>query len=168
MLVVALGLLLVGNRGVSLAQSAQVLVSNLGQALDDHASLGNTSDLAQQFKIGSYATTLTSIDLSLRSEATGAVPPTVTLHSGSATGTKVADLTGSSALTASTTATYAFMPAGTVRLKPSTIYWVVAEGGSVDVDWTTTATDAEDANSVSNLRIGSPLQQELSRPRRHP
>ena len=74
MLVVALGLLLVGNRGVSLAQSAQVLVSNLGQALDDHASLGNTSDLAQQFKIGSYATTLTSIDLSLRSEATGHCP----------------------------------------------------------------------------------------------
>ena len=66
----------------------------------------------------------------------------------------MADLTGSSALTASTTATYAFMQAGTVRLKPSTIYWVVAEGGSVDVDWTTTASDAEDANSVSNLSPG--------------
>ena len=139
-------------RGTS---TAVTLFSNLGQALADHARLGTTSDLAQPFKIGSYAVSLTSIELSLRSETTGTVPPTVTLHSGSATGTKVADLTGPSALTAGMTDTYTFTPSGTVRLKPSTIYWVVAEGGSDDIDWTTTTSDDEDAIAVAGYNSES-------------
>ena len=139
-------------RGTS---NAVTLVSNLGQALADHARLGTTSDLAQPFKIGSYAVSLTIIELSLRSETTGTVPPTVTLHSGSANGTKVADLTGPLALTAGMTDTYAFTPSGTVRLKPSTIYWVVAEGGSDDIDWTTTTSDDEDAIAVAGYNSES-------------
>ena len=131
------------------------LVSNIGQALHDHASLGSASDLAQGFKVGSSAATLTGIDLNLRSQNNGTTPPTVTLHSGSATGTKVADLTGPSALTAGTTANYTFTPSGTVRLRASSDYWVVAQEGSDDVDWTTTASDAGDATPARNWKIAN-------------
>ena len=132
-----------------------VLASNVGQALNDYGSLGSTSDQAQNFTTGDNAAgyTLTGIDLSLRSENTGAVPPTVTLHSGSATGTKVADLTGPPALTAGMTDTYTFTPATTVTLGASTGYWVVAEGGSDDIDWTRTASNAEDATPASGWGI---------------
>ena len=51
------------------------LVSNIGQALHDHASLGSASDLAQGFKVGSSAATLTGIDLNLRSQNNGTTPP---------------------------------------------------------------------------------------------
>ena len=132
-----------------------VLASNVGQALDDYGNLGSSSDQAQKFTTGANLAgyTLTGIDLSLRSENTGAEPPTVTLHSGSPTGTKVADLTGPPALTAGSTDTYAFTPATTVTLETSTGYWVVAEGGSDDIDWTRTASNVEDATPAGTWGI---------------
>ena len=132
-------------------------MSNLGQTQDDYASLGTTYDRAQGFTTGDSAAgyTLTGIDLNLRSENTGTSTPTVTLHVGSATGMKVADLTGPSMLTAGTSDTYAFTPAGAVRLRRSTDYWVVAQGGSADVDWETAFEDAEDATPASGWSIAN-------------
>ena len=155
MLAAALALFLFGGGGVGQAQTPPALVSNVGQDLDFYGSLGNVAERAQRFttgaNLGGY--TLTGIDLNLRSENAGTVPPTVTLHRGSATGTKVADLNGPSALTAGSTDTYRFTPTGTVRLSSSTNYWVVAEGGSDDIDWTQTESNAEDATPASGWSI---------------
>ena len=155
MLAAALALFLFGGGGVGQAQTPPALVSNVGQDLDFYRNLGNVAERAQGFttgaNLGGY--TLTGIDLNLRSENAGTVPPTVTLHRGSATGTKVADLNGPSALIAGSTDTYRFTPTETVRLSSSTNYWVVAEGGSDDNDWTQTESNAEDATPASGWSI---------------
>ena len=106
-----------------------VLVSNLGQLTAGSTPFWELLDLAQAFTTGSNGTgyTLTSIELSLVTTISNAAPPTVTLHSGSANGTKVADFTGPSTLDASTTKSYTFTPTGTVTLNASTEYFVVAE-----------------------------------------
>ena len=151
----ALALLLFGDGVVVQAQTPPPLVSNIGQDLDFYGGLGSTADRVQRFTTGTNpgGYTLTGIDLSLRSEDTGTIPPTVTLHRGSATGTRVADLSGPAALTAGTTDTYRFTPTGTVRLSGSTNYWVVAKGGSNDIDWTQTTSNAEDATPADGWTI---------------
>ena len=119
-------------------------------------------DRAQRFTTGTNpgGYTLTGIDLSLRSENAGTTPPTVTLHRGSPTGPTVADLNGPTALTAGTTDTYRFTPTGTVRLSGLTNYWVVAKGGSNDIDWRQTESNAEDATPADGwtIQYGSGFQ----------
>ena len=158
----ALALLLFGDGVVVQAQTLPPLVSNIRQDLDFYASLGSSFDRVQRFTTGTNpgGYTLTGIDLSLRSENAGTTPPTVTLHRGSATGTTVADLSGPTALTAGTTDTYRFTPTGTVRLSGSTNYWVLAKGGSDDIDWTQTTSNAEDATPADgwSIRYGSGFQ----------
>ena len=151
----ALALLLFGDGVVVQAQTPPPLVSNIGQDLDFYGSLGSLADRVQRFTTGTNpgGYTLTGIDLSLRSENTGTTPPTVTLHRGSPTGTRVADLNGPTALTAGTTDTYRFTPTGTVRLSGSTNYWVVAKGGSDDIDWTQTESNNEDATPADGWTI---------------
>ena len=151
----ALALLLFGDGVVVQAQTPPPLVSNIGQDLDFYGSLGSVAHRAQRFTTGTNpgGYTLTGIDLSLRSENAGTTPPTVTLHQGSATGPTVADLNGPPALTADTTDTYRFTPTGTVRLSGSTNYWVVAKGGSDDIDWTQTESNNEDATPADGWTI---------------
>ncbi len=127
-----------------------VLVSNTGQDAASSFTSFISSDLAQAFTTGDIETgyTLSSIELSLTTNnSSNVAPPTVTLYSGSANGTKVADFTGPSALDAFTTKNYAFTPTGTVTLAASIKYFVVVEVAVADSSygWTHTQSDAEDA-----------------------
>ena len=115
-----------------------VLVSNVGQATDDAGvafDLGSVQEVAQRFGTGRNTTgyTLSSIELGL-DVPSGTGYPTVTLHTGSAAGTKVADFTAPS--TAATgVAVYAFTPTESLTLSASTTYWVRATGGDDTATW---------------------------------
>ena len=113
-------------------------MSNLGQTSSATTRGGTLSDLAQQFTTGANpgGYTLTGVELKL-SSTTGAGPPTVTLHSGSAHGTKVADFDGPVAVSVGATVE-TFTPTTAVTLSASTDDWVVIEGGSSDMAWSTT------------------------------
>ena len=129
----------------------QALVSNIGQANNSGAA-STTHDLAQAFTTGANDTgyTLTSIDMFLWSLNGSATPPTVTLHSGSASGTKVADFTGPSAIGPGDVS-YTFIPATPVTLNASTEYWVVAEGATSY--WNNTFSETEDGSGALGWTI---------------
>ena len=127
------------------------LVSNVGQSESDSFGLA-ANDFAQSFTTGINPTgyTLTSIELRL---IVSTVTPTVTLHSGSATGTKVATLTGPAMLDAGTIKNYTFTPSSTsTALLASTPYWVVAEG---DAYWVSTTSTSEDATPATGWSIAN-------------
>ena len=125
-------------------------MSNLGQTSSATTRGGTLSDLAQQFTTGANpgGYTLTGVELKL-SSTTGAGPPTVTPHSGSAHGTKVADFDGPVAVSVGATVE-TFTPTTAVTLSASTDDWVVIEGGSSDMAWSTTTSDAEDAGDAGS------------------
>ena len=125
-----------------------MLVSNAGQS-NDESTLLSSKDIAQSFTTGTNASgyTLTSLELQLQTAGTA---PTVTLHSGSATGTKVADFTRQASVS-STAGLHTFTATGAVNLNPSTEYWVVADGGSVN--WTNTSQVAEDSGAADGWSI---------------
>ena len=129
----------------------QTLVSNIGQA-NNSGTTSTTHDLAQAFTTGANDTgyTLTSIDMFLWSLNGFDTPPTVTLHSGSASGTKVADFTGPSAIGPGDVS-YAFILATPVRLNASTEYWVVAEGATSH--WNSTFSETEDGSGAPGWTI---------------
>ena len=129
----------------------QTLVSNIGQA-NNSGTTSTTHDLAQAFTTGANDTgyTLTSIDMFLWSLNGFATPPTVTLHSGSASGTKVADFTGPSAIGPGDVS-YTFILATPVRLNASTEYWVVAEGATSH--WNSTFSETEDGSGAPGWTI---------------
>ena len=129
----------------------QALVSNIGQA-NNSGTASTTHDLAQAFTTGANDTgyTLTSIDMFLWSLNGSATPPTVTLHSGSASGTKVADFTGPSAIGPGDVS-YTFIPATPVTLNASTEYWVVAEGATSY--WNSTFSETEDGSGAPGWTI---------------
>ena len=134
------------------AQTPEVLVSNVGQTINDATDFA-TDDLAQSFTTGTDARgyILTAIELQLASTS-GTTPPTVTLHSGSATGTVVATFTGPASI-GSTDAYHAFTPVGTVTLNSSTTYWVVAEGGATGGRWSNTSSTSEDGTPAAGWSI---------------
>ena len=128
------------------------LISNVGQA--PHTELLNlgTHDGAQEFITGPLPSgyELDSIDLRLDVPAGGSYPR-VTLHSGSAIGTKVADFAAPASGTG--VGNYRYTPTTDVTLSASTSYWLVAEDdgpsaarqpltrdwpydGAVDFGWT--------------------------------
>ena len=133
---------------------SRVLVSNVGKGAAGAEGLA-TNDFAQPFTTGDNADgyTLTSIELNLGRSASSRTPPTVTLHSGSATGTEVATFTGPAMLDdgLSTIRSYTFTPDTSVTLGTSTTYWVVAEGA---VSWVSTHEASEDATPASGWSIG--------------
>ena len=132
----------------------RVLVSNVGNASANSVLLGTSFDAAQSFTTGGNPAgyTQAGIDLALVTQD-GTDAPTVTLHSGSATGAKVADFDGPSALTANTAANYTFTPTTAVTLDASTEYWVVVEGGSADMGWTKANSSDEDADPAAGWSI---------------
>ena len=129
---------------------SQVLVSNIGQGGSSSSTFSGL-ELAQAFTTGDsdagYA--LTSIELLVSS---GANAPTVTLHSGSATGTKVADFTRPSGVSNGSTP-FTFTSITTVTLSANTEYWVVARDSNGA--WTNTSQDAEDAGAESGWSIAN-------------
>ena len=114
--------------------SPQVLVSNLGQTTLTRT--GGPFSFAQGFRTGTNDAgyTLTSIKLMIGYVAPEHIPipdvlPTVTLHSGSAAGSKVVDFTTTSS--GPDFAVYTFIPTTTVTLDMNTDYWVVASSASI-------------------------------------
>ena len=79
----------------------------------------------------------------------------LTLHSGSGTGTKVADFNGPSALTSGTIKNYEYTPTTPVMLEMSTEYWVVVDQGRAGVSVQFTASDSEDGTPVDGASIGN-------------
>ena len=115
----------------------------------DNAAGGTEHSVAQGFRTGANTAgyTLTSIDLQL-DVATSAIPPTVTLHRGSAAGSTVADFTAPSTAPGGGFAAYTFTPTSTPMLEPNTDYWVVARGASRWI-WSVTGLRAPPTPGVS-------------------
>ena len=115
--------------------------------------------LPQSFTTGtsSVGYALSNVEVGLETLAsTGPLgSPTVTLHSGSATGATVADFSGPSAITPAAIERYKYWPTTEVTLNPSTEYWVVAQGGAALVSWTSTDSDDEDDNSEAGWSISN-------------
>ena len=133
----------------------RTLVSNIGHSGTTNLAL-TTFDLAQPFTVGSHDAgyRLTSIDIRLNTGTTGTTAPTLTLHSGSGTGTKVADFTGPSALDASTTKNYTFRLTTSVTLAASDEYWLVVQGSGL-VRPEISISDAEDGTPLDGASIGN-------------
>ena len=95
----ALAMCLFGGAGVARGEAEQVLVSNLGQTMA--TTSGSEHGLAQGFSTGANTAgyTLTSIEILLGIPTGPSQFPTVTLHSGSPTGSEVADFTAPSSAT---------------------------------------------------------------------
>ena len=127
---------------------AALLVGNMGQADDDTAVIGR---VAQGFGTGAHAAgyTLTSItlDCSCSSYTTG----TVTLHSGTRTGTKVADFTGSPEADDDLLLT----PTMTTTLSANTTYVIVTANdfNNSATNWFSAADGAEDSVSAAGWTI---------------
>ena len=138
----------------------QTLVSNIGQA-NNSGTTSTTHDLAQAFTTGANDTgyTLTSIDMFLWSLNGFATPLTVTLHSGSASGTKVADFTGPSAIGPGDVS-YTFILTTPVTLNASTEYWVVAEDATSY--WNSTFSKTEDGSGAPGWTIADLGQRRLA------
>ena len=133
----------------------RTLASNIGHSATTFLAL-TTFDLAQPFTVGSHDAgyRLTSIDIRLNTGTTGTTTPTLTLHSVSGTGTKVADFTGPSALDASTAKNYTFRPTTPVTLAVSTEYWLVVQGSGL-VRPEISPSDNEDGTPLDGASIGT-------------
>ena len=132
---------------------ARQLVSNVGQPNRSGSNM-DRDDLAQEFTTGSnqIGYTLTSIDMFLYGRSASQIAPTVTLHSGSAAGTKVADFTGPSSI-GSGDINYTFTPTTAVTLSASTEYWVVAKDAGAESFWNNTARTGEDGGGALGWTI---------------
>ena len=127
---------------------AAVLVSNLGQEADD---TGGITRIAQPFRTGDHAAgyTLTSIVLDCECSVDNA--GTVTLHSGTRTGTKVADFTGSPNADEQLVLT----PTTAITLSADTTYVIVTANDFISsgTTWYTAADNALDSTSAAGWSI---------------
>ena len=135
------------------------LVSNIVQTSGGTTNLA-VNDAFQDFTTGENddGYTLDGIEITLQGAGAG-TPPTVTLHSVSATGPKVADFTGPSSLVIGSTSNYTYVPTTTVTLSKSTIYFVIVQGG--DGLWPYTTSDYEEFAapgwSIGNASLTRPV-----------
>ena len=130
-----------------------VLVSNLDQAISLRYNLVDDAANAQEFMTGAdpEGYTLTSLELRLLYES-GDTLPSVTLRRGSRTATPLATFTAPAATsTSSSDQDIEFTPPSEVSLAPNTKYWVVIEGGGVQVRQTSSSD--EDDGSASGWEI---------------
>ena len=149
----ALAALMLGT--VAPAQAA-VLISNIGQSDDRNYNVGTGfagQDLAQGFTTGASGATLTGIEIRMdTSSGTHSSVPTATLHRGSPTSAAVATLTGPSEI-ANAAANYAFTAPANTTLAASTTYYVVLEGGAVDIRARVTNSDNEDSGAETGWSV---------------
>ena len=126
---------------------AAVLVSNLGQSTDD---TGSANRIAQPFRTGAHADgyTLTSItlDCGTCNTYTGG---TVTLHSGTRTGTKVADFT----ITLDAEGNLLATPTTATTLSANTTYVIVTANDFGSRAWFTAVDNALDSISAAGWTI---------------
>ena len=132
---------------------ADVLVSNLGQSASSYYVLGYATDAAQGFTTGSRAGgyRLSGIDVRFRTIAGDRRAPSVTVHSASPTGPRIATLSGPASVD---DGVERFTAPGEVRLAPDTTYFVRFEGSTLSVGVRTTTSDREDAGGSAGWRIG--------------
>ena len=132
---------------------AEVLVSNLGQSANSYYVLGYATDAAQGFTTGSRGGgyRLSGIDVRLRTIAGDRRAPSVTVHSASPTGPRIATLAGPASVD---DGVERFTAPGEVRLAPDTTYFVRFEGSTLAVAVRTTTSDREDAGGSAGWRIG--------------
>ena len=132
------------------------LVSNIGQSDDRNYNVGTGfvgQDLAQGFTTGTSGATLTRIEIRMdTSSGTQSSVPTATLHRGSPTSAAVATLTGPSEI-ANAAANYAFTAPANTTLAASTTYYVVLEGGVVDIRARVTNSDNEDGGAETGWSV---------------
>ena len=135
----------------SLAVSADVLVSNVGQGSGGVVVGGTSLDHAQGFTTGSSADgyTLTSVELGFRN-ATEVTAPTVTVHTGTPTGTTVATLTGPATVG---TGLATFTAPDATTLAVNTDYYVRIEGGGAIMQIVNAYSTGEDANPSTGWTI---------------
>ena len=143
------------------AQTA-VLISNFNQAVATGTNIPVVStiqQMAQGFTTGSSPATLTSIDLKFYvAEATTELP-SMTLHSGTPTGTEVASLTSSGSLAAGLITTITFnAPANTTLTLETTYFLVMENTGSVSILPVPTKSDAEESGGATGWSIADVLQ----------
>ena len=142
-------------------QAQATLVSNMGQNIEGHGSLGDF-DQAQAFTTGSNSTgyTLTSVEVGMGTNGEYATAFTVSIHSNraGAPGTNLGTLTNPASL--ATEGVYAFTTSG-IPLEASTTYFVVfdSEGviitGSIQAHILNTTSNDEDSTSMPGWSIGN-------------
>ena len=147
-LVCAAALIVLGAAGEA---RADALVSNLGQNHGGHVVGGTALDHAQGFTTGSAAGgyTLSSVELRFASPWPVAAP-TVTVHSGTARGTRVASLSGPATVA---TGVVTFTAPADTALEAGTDYFVKVEGGARAVQFAFTHSTGEDAGGSSGWGI---------------
>ncbi len=145
--------------GAGKAAHAVLLVGN-GTNRSTGLVLLQTNDVAQAFRTGGETAgyRLTGLEIELRILIL-ADAPTVTLHSGSATGKKIADFdfTGTLGVIPDLPKLFTFEPASAVTLSAETDYWIVVEAHS-GTPVVYLAGTAEDANSASGWSIADRYQ----------
>ena len=143
------------------AQTA-VLISNFNQAeaIGPNIPVVSTiQQMAQGFTTGSSPATLTSIDLKFYAPEATTELPSMTLHSGSPTGTQVAILTSSGSLAAMGRATFTFTAPANTTLTLATTYFLVLENtGSVSIVPIPTKSDAEEIGGATGWSIADVLK----------
>ena len=128
-----------------------MLVSNLGQTTQTLGAL--IPGAAQGFRTGTNAAGYTLTSIKLLFNVGENTITTVTLHSGSATGSTVADFPSlSSAQHAAGVAVYTLTPTTTVTLDSNTDYWVVASAAGLGAQWAV-AYAGEDATPAPGWSI---------------
>ena len=140
------------------------IVSNLVAPgpISGHVLLGNSKDGAQGFTTGAYprsGITLTSISVSLRTGVNPLnIPPSAKLVTVAPIGSTFTTLTSTATLTPNETdITVNYRPGSrTLKLAPSTTYWLVLEGGTNDTGWNYKDSDVENSSlahaSIFNWR----------------
>ena len=143
------------------AQTA-VLISNFNQAVATGPNtpvVSTMQQMAQGFTTGSSPATLTSIDLKFYAQEATTELPSMTLHSGSPTGTQVAILTSSGSLAAAAIATFTFTAPANTTLTLATTYFLVLENtGSVSIVPIPTKSDAEESGGATGWSIADVLK----------
>ncbi len=147
-LLAAAPLLLLSALFAAPAQAQSVLVSNAGQQDSDTPSI---EQAAQSFTTGSNTSGYNLTTIVLNCSCQGYTSGTVTLHSGSRTGNKVADFTASVAMD-----DLVLTPTQTVTLSANTTY-VIVTGDNFDAGttWFITNSDSEDDGAAAGWSIAN-------------
>ena len=144
-------LIVLGAAAVAPEARAAVLVSNFGQATDDTSVIKRN---AQPFRTGAHAAGYTLTSITLDCDDCGSYTAgTVTLHSATRTGTKVADFTGSPNAANDLVLT----PTTATTLSASTTYVIVtADDFNISsAVWFSTDSGAEDSGSAAGWSISN-------------
>ena len=152
----------IGHKVNGATANTAVLISNFNQAeaIGSNVPVVSTiQQMAQGFTTGSSQATLTSIELRFYATEATTELPSMTLHSGTPTGTQVASLTSSGSLAATTRTTITFnAPANTTLTRTTTYFLVMENTGSVSILPIPSQSDAEESGGATGWSIADVLK----------